>query len=347
MASLTALPQEILISLPDYLHNIEDYINLSASCSLCRDVLAGTNPRTILLLAHDQERIFFRPAPYFLVAAAAREFGHWARRSPASEATLATRMQGGIQGFSGLCTDHCDLTLDRIRGLHALRFSIINDQSVGRQWYSQPNFADKVSDAHTISSDTDTAFSLNPSDISSDCPPSTRPLSPFTRLEYIKYILPDIACDFNDRVLRVGPDARVADAPHSEFIEDPKNHHLALTWVIRSSKWRPHWKTFRTLVGGDFGESGDDGFWINEADGSYWKQRLWENVMLAQGLEGRGMIRPELQGIRVEKAKSWREAIARTNKQPELVKVGRMATHEYPFLLVDLWTSASGCVMGT
>lgn len=97
------------------------------------------NPRTVLRLAAAQDRIFFRPAPYFLVAATARELGNWARESAAHEHELATKLENGVDVLMDLALQHCGLTLERIRQLYEMRFSIVNpiydiiDKCVGSQ----------------------------------------------------------------------------------------------------------------------------------------------------------------------------------------------------------------------
>lgn len=65
--------------LPEFLHNIEDYTNLSSTCRILRVTMATALPKQILRLAAASSKIFFRPDPLFLVAATARELGNWAR----------------------------------------------------------------------------------------------------------------------------------------------------------------------------------------------------------------------------------------------------------------------------
>ena len=40
-----------------------------------------------------------------------------------------------------------------------------------------------------------------------------------------------------------------------------------------------------------------------------WRQRMWESVMWCQGLEGVGMMRPELRQGWAERVRGWRERI--------------------------------------
>ena len=382
-SSLLSLPRDILVSLPDYLQNIEDYTNLSSTCRTLRTYMDAATPNTILRLAAAQTKVFFRPSPHFLVAASARELGNWARRSSANETELALRLENGIDGLLDLALQHCGLTMQRIRELHLMRFSIFNpvtdiiDQCVGKQWYGVENFWNGGrSDAYTIQAEpSETLFHLAiygelfaaDFDAVLNKDSETRRLKVDTRLEYIKYCLPDFACeqhgalehynrlpdgtmDPRREVKQTGPYTRPEEGRY--VLE--KNHNIALTWVLRSNRWKPHWKRIRERAGPEFKDDFDDGWWYNESQeqervdpDSHWRQRMWENVMMCQGLEGLGMIRPDLQNQWNDKIREWREKISRLTREPETTKVGRQATLEYPCLLGDLRICASGYVVGT
>ncbi|KAI0426767.1 hypothetical protein F5Y09DRAFT_50767 [Xylaria sp. FL1042] len=375
---LLSLPQDIMFLLPEYLHNIEDLMNLSSTCARLRDCMATATPNVILRLAAAQTKVFFRPSPHFLVTATARELGNWARKSDANEQELALKLEEGVDGLLELALDHCGLTMDRIRELHLLRFSLINpvtdiiDQCVGKQWYGTPNFWNGgVDDAYTISAEpSDTLFHLAMYGelFAPDFEPilnkdsKARRLRVETRLEFIKYCLPDFACYLNGHstfdnarlpdgtvdprraVKATGPYAKDADGdtPYTE------NNNLALTWVIKSSRFRPRYKELRAKSGvPDFQEDFDDTWWFNENSNDDWRQRFWENIMICQGLEGLGMLRPDTEHEWLDKIREWRDKIARLDREPALTKVGRQATLEYPYLLGDLRICASGYVSGT
>jgi hypothetical protein len=82
--TIQSLPGDILIMLPEYLHNIEDYMNLSSTCRELRNNMSNSKPNILLRLATASSRILFRPSPHFLVAATGRELGNWARLSDAN-----------------------------------------------------------------------------------------------------------------------------------------------------------------------------------------------------------------------------------------------------------------------
>ncbi|KAI1746723.1 hypothetical protein F4782DRAFT_523620 [Xylaria castorea] len=369
---LLSLSLDILIILPEYLHTIEDLMNTASTCRALRAVMATATPKVILRLAVAQARVFFRPSPHFLATAAARQLGNWARESAANEKELAIKMGEGIDGLLDLALDHSGLTMERIRELHLLRFSLINpvtdiiDQCVGKQWSQTPNFWVTVDDAHTISAEpSETLFHLAmygelfapdfEAILNRDA--NARRLSVETRLEFIKYCVPDFVC-FQDGHMTardvhmpdgsVDPRRRVkATGPYAPLQDGKKrrnfDNNLALTWVIRSGRFRPRYAEIRAKAGvTDFQEHFDDRWWYGEALDQDWRQRLLEDIMMCQGLEGLGMLRPDTQDQWMEKIREWRDKIAKLDREPPLTQVGRQATLEYPYLLGDLRICVSG-----
>lgn len=380
--NLFSLSDDLLLQLADYLHNIEDFTSLCSTCKRLRQVMGSASPNTILRLAAAQSKVFFRPSPWFLAAATARELGHWARLSDENEKELVSAVQNGIDGLLDLALIHCGLTLERIRQLYLMRFSIINpvtdiiDKCVGVQWGQTPDFWNGgVSDAYTISAEaSDTLFQLAAygelfapdfeAFLRSRDQPNSRTLSVDTRLEFVKYCIPDFACfdcqngtadvklpdgsiDPRRAVKATGPYGPLKPSDDWHVPKRPNNNNIALVWVLRSSRWRPHWKEARTKAGPDFQDGFIDNWWYDERDDQDWRQRMWEAVMVCQGLEGLGMIRPELQATWTAKIKQWRKQIAALEKEPEWIRVGRQATLEYPFLLGDLRICGSGYVLGS
>lgn len=375
--AILSLSDDLLLDVADYVHNIEDYTNLCSTCRRLRDVGGRASPQTLLQLAVAQSSTFFRPSPHFLVAATARNLGQWARDNDDNERQLASTLERGIDGLLDLALAHCGLTMERIRQLHLMRFSIFNpvtdiiDKCVGAQWNATPDFWNGgVSDAYTISAEAaQTLFHLAiygelfgpdfETLLSQDHQP--RRLSVDTRLEYIKYCLPDFASfvgqsqakdirlsngsiDPRRAVKETGPYSRQTDGSRRGY---DLNNNIALVWVFQSSRWRPYWKEARAQAGPDFQEDFADGWWFEEDDGQDWRQRLWESVMVCQGLEGLGMMRPELRDAWVPKIGEWRERIAALEHEPEWIRVGRQATLEYPFLPGDLRICGSGYVGGS
>jgi hypothetical protein len=357
--SLQSLPRDIMIMLPEYMHNIEDYTNLSSTCRVLKSCMATTTPNHILKLAAAQSKIFFRPSPLFLLVATAKDLGNWARLSDANEHEFASKCKGGSQALLELALENCGLTLERIRELHLLQYSIINpvvdiiDKCVGAQWQATENFWDGgVSDAYTISADpADTLFHLSiygelfSPDMEAilDQDVQARRLKVDTRLEFMKYCLPDFQCegergystgDPRRAVEEVGPYAK----KNGKYIDWPNNNNIALTWTIQSSRWKPYWKEMRSLAGPDFQENfEDEWFFSPEQEGPCdWRQRMWENVMMCQGIEGLGMMRPDLRYLWKDKVRMWKNQISKLEREPALDRVGAQATLEYPYILGDL-----------
>ncbi|KAK8080133.1 hypothetical protein PG997_007951 [Apiospora hydei] len=392
--SLLSLPPELLALLPDHLHTIEDLLSAGSACRALRHAMDAARPSTILRLAAAQTRVFFRPSPHYLVTAVARELGRWARRSAANEQRLALCLREGLDGLLELATGEadCGLTLARIRELHALRFSLMNpvtdviDKCVGEQWYAIPDFWNGgVDDAYTIdSAPSETLFHLaiygelfGP-DLDAVLDPGAhkdhRPLAPETRIEYIKYGVPDFAChlhgEYDPHKTRITtpPDERrmvYPTGPYKDNDYSGPNHNIALTWTINSSRFRPRLAEMRTQVAGcaEFRDGWKPHWWYvpedhahnesgNPGNAAYentWRQRLWENVMVCQGLEGLQMLLPgEARAERwADKVRAWRRQIERLEHEPALVKVGRQATLVSPYLLGDLRVCVSGYVGGS
>jgi hypothetical protein len=366
---LVGLPKDILITLPEYLHDIEDYKNLSSTCETLRACCSVASPSTILRLAANSSRTFFRPSPHFLVAATARQLGDWARLTAENEQELAACLPNGIDALLLLSIKHCGLTVQRIRELHQMRFSVINpvtdlvDKCVGEQWYATPDFWNGgVDDAYTIDVDPPvTLFHLaiygelfGPDfDILFNPGCGIRSLSVATRLEYIKYCVPDWACHAcQDSAMDVTlPDGTMdsrrlvhATGPYVERFHNSSQiglHHLLL-----SSRWNPSWAEARKDAGPDFADP--DAFYTDQVDYEEvgWRQSLWQAVMWSQGLEGLKMISGELE-LWKPKIEEWRRKIEEMQSKPESVTVGRNSTYVYPFLKGDLEICYSGYVSGT
>ena len=93
---LTDLPNELLLMLPEYLSNIEDFTNTASSCRTLRAAFRETRPSHILRLAAASSRVFFRLDPLFLVAATAHQVGQWGLKSQENTEILRAAFCGGI-----------------------------------------------------------------------------------------------------------------------------------------------------------------------------------------------------------------------------------------------------------
>ncbi|MCJ1456383.1 hypothetical protein MMC28_006744 [Mycoblastus sanguinarius] len=277
---LQDLPPELLMTLPQYLHNIQDFIDASSSCRELHSTFARTSPNVILRLAAASSRTFFRPDPHFLIAATIRQVSDWALLTNNNYEDLREAFKGGIEALFDLCISRAGLTLEDIRRLYASRFTVINpqvdliDRCAGAQWYNQSNFwSGGVSDAASISAEPERALfqiviysELFASSMRAAIDPKASQLrfDLGMRLDFIRYCIPRF------------------------FNADQE----ALRHILCCRRWCEAWDHVRHSIGPDFEEE--------------WRQRLWHSAVEMQGLEGLEMLNgPE--GI--EKWRPWLEDI--------------------------------------
>ncbi|ESK85812.1 hypothetical protein Moror_2397 [Moniliophthora roreri MCA 2997] len=286
---LLDLPIEILCSLPLYLRNIEDFTEASTTCRTLYRAFSTASPNTILRLTAASSPTFF--SSHLLVAATARQVSDWALQSPSNTKALQKAFQGGIDGLLDFCVEKVGLSLEDIRRLHLVRFSLITsfsdkiDKMAGDQWYQTPDFWDGgVSEPWTILTDSDRAAyqiiiygELFSSSMQAYLEPEKN-LPRFelgVRLDYIKYCVPDWFCKGGYpglEVLAVGPYSPQAE---ERLPEDQK----VLRHILTCSRWRRLWQTVMHSIGPDF-----------EVD---WKQNLWFHAVQYQGLGGLEMLADE------------------------------------------------------
>lgn len=342
---LLDLPMEILILIPNYLRNIEDLMSASSSCRTLRKAFSGADPRQILRLAVAASRIFFRPDPYFLIAATVRQVSDWALQSEENTEALRKAFMGGVDGLYNLCIEKAGLTMEEIRKLHAMRFTTLNpvadliDKVAGKQWYSTPNFWDGgVSDANTIYCEAERALfqiiiygELFSSTMRAHLWPELKlPRFDFQfRLDYIRYCIPDWICEKGapgiELPLPVGPYAPEA------MKENPlPADQIALNHVLNCRRWRESWERVRRQIGEDF-----------EVE---WKQDMWHSAVQCQGLEGLEMLRPE--GVEKWRGRltEIRNQIERLEKKPEVYEFHprNNPVTEYPFMAKEVYALMCG-----
>ncbi|KZT65069.1 hypothetical protein DAEQUDRAFT_731800 [Daedalea quercina L-15889] len=363
--SLLSLPEDILLTLPRYLRDLEDFVNLTATCRLLHDLSASTSPRTILHLAVAASRIFFRPDPHFLVAATARQLAKWASHSSTNTTELRAAFRGGMDGLLQLALEHAGLTMRRIRELYEMRFATINpvadliDKSVGAQWMAIPNFWNTVEDAWTLDVDpSETFFHLviygelfAPAfDVFLETGTVPEAADVDSRLEYVKYCIPDWQCYANETLAHdkrlpdgridprravkpVGPYAPFAKEKYRNARPDEFTRHtnqIGLKHLLESKRWNPSWVEVRAAVGGDFEQE--------------WKQDLWWAIVMYQGMDGMEMIKPGNLAPWRERLIAWRANIEEMTEKPSKIRVGRQETYVFPDLKTDLAIASSGFV---
>ncbi|MCJ1262369.1 hypothetical protein MMC22_002239 [Lobaria immixta] len=311
--SLLALPTDILVLLPHHLANIEDFKELSSTCRRFHTICSSASPNLILRLAAASSRIFFRPDPYFLVAATAKQIGYWALRHEDNTIRLREALKNGIEELFALCIEKAGLTMADIRRLHMSRFTTINpvtdliDRCAGKQWYAVDDFWNGGrSDAETIFCEPERALfemaiygSLFYATLEANLE-GRKGLDLATRLDFIKYCIPDqYCCDYRGfRVENTGP-CRNNDRSRMD--------QYSIRHILKSRRWCIPWKEARSVCGPDFEDDR--------------RQKIWACAVQMQGLEGFEMLRPD-------GPNKWKARLLRLREKVENIDIDRIRSVE-------------------
>jgi hypothetical protein len=382
--SLASLPIDILSLLPEFLHNIEDYINLGSTCHSLRAALSLAHPRIILQLAAASSRIFFRPSPHFLVAAKARELADWAAKDPRNAVLLREAMQeNGVDGLMELCLKHTNgLTMQRIRELHAMRFAVINpivdliDKCVGQQWYDTPNFWNGgVDDAWTIDVDPPETFfhlaiygglvarefdayisQIQRGRVDTEQITKDGAMDVDNRLEYVKYCIPDPDCyQCMSTAQNVMRQDGTMDPRRKVNTTGPYFMYRQQMGIGFPTEIRMHGSQVGLghLLRSERWRTAWEDVLTTDSGNSLlvpgdWKYDMFESIVLCQGLEGMEMLTTAGREKWRGRVAIWREQIARIDiAPPKKVQVGTQRTYPFPWLRGDIAITTSGYVLGT
>lgn len=219
---LADLPRDILITLPSFLHTLEDLNNLSSTCRELRLCMSDADPKLVLRLAN-ASRHLFQPWPFVLLATTARQLGDWARQDPANEAELVAAMEQDTlsedvcEDLLSLAVDKLGLTIARIRQFHELRKNVLSPltsvmcdctdlewaprENERRSWIDHGRHSAEIPPAMVIAEPDVVLLQLSiyaelfGPDLASlleqeDSTQKKRKLSVDTRLTYMKYCIP-------------------------------------------------------------------------------------------------------------------------------------------------------------
>ncbi|KAL8860938.1 MAG: hypothetical protein Q9178_002693 [Gyalolechia marmorata] len=227
---LLALPTDILVLLPHHLANLEDFKELSSTCRVFREICRSVSPNIILRLAAASSRVFFRPDPYFLVAATAKQIGYWALQNEKN----AVRLRQALKH--------------------------------GQQWYNVEDFWNGGrSDAETIDCEPERALfqmaiygSLFHATLESNLE-GRKGLDLATRLDFIKYSIPDWYCrDYGGfHVEATGPYCNGRDNI------TPRMDQYSIRHILKSRRWRTPWEQARKQCGPDFEDDRRQKIWVS------------------------------------------------------------------------------------
>ncbi|KAI9710918.1 MAG: hypothetical protein M1820_002353 [Bogoriella megaspora] len=281
---ILTFPPEILALIPTHLPTIEDHLSLSSTSRAFYHACQSTPPQIILRLCAAQERVFFRPSPYYLILCCARRLRGWvlchhiSSTSSNTDALIESRkiqlrdaFRGGIYSLRDLCVSVCGLTLADIRRMYNARFSTINplmdaiNKMAGHQWAATDDYwYDGVSEAGTICAEPERAsmqiliyVELFSGDMEAALNPGVekRTLGLELRLEYIKYCIPDRACKGGYpglEVLEIGPyaeDAKVKGIIEDEYLVDDQ---VSVAHILSCRRWVKKWEAVARAVGPRF-----------------------------------------------------------------------------------------------
>lgn len=193
--------------------------------------------------------------------------------------------------------------------------------------------------------------------------PSTEALEPLipveTRLDFVKYCVPDIACfwlrDFIESkglpaqymfpstlrfVLRAGPYQDHDDRGAVGESVRSTNDQRGLLLLLESRGWNDAWSTVRDSIGRrhTLMDGNESRLWYLDTPQN-WKELLWCNLSMMQGLAGFEMLFPDRhQEWNKWEAlfTGWRDKLAAIEHQPRMYRCGWRRTFGFPFLLGDL-----------
>ncbi|EPE34832.1 hypothetical protein GLAREA_10527 [Glarea lozoyensis ATCC 20868] len=332
------LPQELIAMLPLHIHTIEDFMNLSSTCVTLRNGLSRTTPNQILRMAAAQRRIFFRPDPHFLIAATARQLSEWALLSSENTHILREAFKDGPDALLELCIEKSGITMEEIRRLHALRFTVLNpvadliDRAAGKQWYDVPNFWEGGrSDAGTIFCEPERAMyqiitygELFSSTLKAVLYPELGlPKHDLdTRLDYLMYCVPDSVCEPRRRLVSCA-EPRGLYAPGRKIVEADQ---MALRHLLRTRKWREPFEAIQETIGPKY-ESEDD----NEV---HWKQKLWISAAQCRGFDSVTALQLGASSQYTKSLEDDRTRIDIMETEPQRFTIGsrRNPAHEFPHM---------------
>lgn len=275
--TLTNLPKDLLFILPLYLHNIEDFNNLSSTCRTLRENFSYTNPNTILKLLATSAPTFVQPHPFFLIMATARQISSWGLQNEQNSRDLQRAFRGGFESLLELCISKGGITMPEIRRLHLCRFSGINsltdmiDRCAGPTWANTPKFWEGwVSDAASMVDCEPVRATyqiliygeLFANDFEAFIYPSLNLPRHSTemRFDYLRYCVPGWCMDMGywgeppmPAPERVGPYERPDSIPGGE---NKLGDAGSIDHILQSPKWERAWKPVRQAIGEDFQHPG-------------------------------------------------------------------------------------------
>ncbi len=208
---LTDLPAELIASLPNYLHSLDDLYSLLSTSRVFYNSCANTSATLPPTFAKKYGQSLLPPHPHLLLTGTARQIADWAVQSAGNQQELYDAITQGNKGLLDLAIQVSRLGLNDVRELHKAKFEIVNplsrvlDMECGqgeRQRYRQDEKVNKP-DIWTICEDVNQTLynyliycELFHHNVDAVLDPSLNivPLSAKLRLHWVAQCMPDANC---------------------------------------------------------------------------------------------------------------------------------------------------------
>lgn len=205
---LTDLPAELIASLPNYLHSLDDLYSLVGTSRIFCNTCANTSATFPPTFAKKYGQNLLPPHPHLLLAGTARQIADWAVQSERNRQELYDAITRGNEGLQDLAVQVARLSLNDVRALHQAKIDVVNplsrvlDLECGqgeRQRYRD----DEESSVLTVCEDVDQALynyliycELFHHSVDAALDPSMDivPLSTELRMHWIAQCMPDNNC---------------------------------------------------------------------------------------------------------------------------------------------------------
>jgi hypothetical protein len=196
------LPAELIASLPNYLHSLDDLYSLISTSRIFYHTCANTFATFPPTFAKKYGQNLLPPHPHLLLAGTARQIADWAVQNERNRQKLYDAITRRNEGLQDLAVQIARLSLNDVRALHQAKMDIVNplsrvlDLECGRQRYRD----DEASSSSTFCDDVDQTLynyliycELFHHSVDAALDPSLNivPLSTELRLHWIEQCMPD------------------------------------------------------------------------------------------------------------------------------------------------------------
>lgn len=123
---LTDLPAELIASLPNYLHSLDDLYSLIRTSRFFYNTCANTFATFPPIFAKKNGQDLLPPYPQLLLAGTARQIADWAVQSERNRQKLYDVITAGNEELLDLAVQASRLSLDDVHALHKAKIDIVN-----------------------------------------------------------------------------------------------------------------------------------------------------------------------------------------------------------------------------